>query len=62
MIKYLGSGEIIEKKLDYIHNNPVQGKWTLSEGPLDYKYSSARFYEHEVIEFDFLAHYMEYFE
>ncbi len=33
------------KVLDYIHKNPVSGKWNLVENYLDYKYSSARHYE-----------------
>ncbi len=53
---------MIEQKLEYIHNNPVQGKWMLANDPLGYKYSSARFYENGDKEFGFLFHYMEYFE
>ena len=30
------SRKVIEQKLDYIHNNPVQGKWMLSNDPLEY--------------------------
>ena len=57
------SKEVIEQKLDYIHNNPVQGKWLLSQSPLGYKYSSVRFYEERnEEEYQFLSHYMEYFE
>ena len=41
------SRKVIEQKLDYIHNNPVQGKWMLAKSPLDYEYSSAQFYESE---------------
>ena len=33
LTRYLDSREIVEQKLDYIHNNPVQGKWMLSEDP-----------------------------
>ncbi len=44
-IIYLLSRKTIEQKLEYIHNNPVQGKWMLANDPLDYLYSSARFYE-----------------
>ena len=58
----LFSREVIEQKLDYIHNNPVQGKWMLSTDPTGYKYSSVRFYEEDSQEFTFLSHYMEYFE
>jgi REP element-mobilizing transposase RayT len=36
------STKFIEQKLDYIHRNPVSGKWKLAE---DYIHSSAGFYE-----------------
>ena len=58
----LNSRLMIEQKLDYIHNNPVQGKWRLSSSPIDYRYSSALYYENGETEFDFLSHYMSYFE
>ncbi len=61
MTTYLTSREMIEQKLDYVHNNPAQGSWVLANDPLDYKYSSARFYEGDESEFDFLTRYMEYF-
>jgi REP element-mobilizing transposase RayT len=35
----------IEQKLDYIHHNPVSGKWKLVEDYTDYIHSSAAFYE-----------------
>ncbi len=38
------SDRFIEQKLDYIHANPCQGKWLLSENPIDYLHSSAKFY------------------
>ena len=43
LTEYLTSREMIEQKLNYIHNNPVQGRWMLANDPLEYKYSSARF-------------------
>lgn len=58
----LYSRKVIEQKLDYIHNNPVQGKWMLSNDPLGYEYSSVRFYEEGNHQFTFLSHYMEHFE
>ena len=58
----LFSRKVIEQKLDYVHNNPVQGKWLLSLDPISYKYSSASFYEEADTHFTFLSHYMEYFE
>ena len=31
--------------LDYMHYNPLQPHWQLSNEPADYKFSSAKFYE-----------------
>jgi REP element-mobilizing transposase RayT len=36
--------EFLEQKMDYLHNNPCQEHWKLSELPEDYLWSSARFY------------------
>ena len=41
-------------KLEYIHNNPLAGKWKLAETILDYKWSSAKFHEGEKQDFEFL--------
>ena len=57
----LYSRKVIEQKLDYIHHNPVQGKWNLVEEYTDYYYSSASFYEDGDERFGFLTHYMAYF-
>lgn len=35
----------VRQKLNYIHKNPVSGKWKLVGHYLDYEYSSARFYD-----------------
>ena len=35
----------MRQKLNYMHKNPVSGKWKLAENYLDYIHSSARFYE-----------------
>ncbi len=48
------------QKLNYIHNNPLHMKWRLANDPIAYKYSSARFYETGINEFDFLYHYFDY--
>jgi hypothetical protein len=37
--------KMIEQKMDYIHRNPVSGKWNLVEDYTDYPYSSAAYYE-----------------
>ncbi|MDQ3392983.1 MAG: hypothetical protein M3512_02525 [Bacteroidota bacterium] len=59
---FLYSGEVIEQKLDYIHNNPVIGKWNLVQDLSGYKYSSNRFYEKEDSAYDFVSNYMEMYE
>lgn len=35
----------LHQKLDYIHHNPVSGKWNLSVEYTDYSHSSAAFYK-----------------
>ena len=37
--------KMLEQKLDYIHSNPVQGKWSLTNDFTNYAHSSAGFYE-----------------
>ena len=48
------SKEFAKQRLDYIHFNPVSGKWNLAKDYLDYYYSSTRFYDTGVDEFGFL--------
>jgi hypothetical protein len=31
-------------KLNYMHDNPCKGKWTLATEPVEYKHSSAEYY------------------
>jgi putative transposase len=54
------SREVMEQKLDYIHNNPVSGKWRLARIPEEYVFSSARYYLLKKDEWGFLTHYMEH--
>ena len=49
------SRSVAKQKLDYIHFNPVSGKWSLAKDDLSYMYSSARFYETGNDEFGFLS-------
>jgi REP element-mobilizing transposase RayT len=51
--------EVFLQKLNYIHNNPVQSKWRLAELPEEYKFSSAKFYETGIDDFNFLTHFRE---
>jgi REP element-mobilizing transposase RayT len=37
--------EFLYQKMDYIHHNPVSGKWHLCDEFTDYPHSSAAFYE-----------------
>jgi putative transposase len=51
----LYSRSVIEQKLRYIHENPLQAHWKLAETPEDYYYSSAGFYERNDMTWDFLT-------
>lgn len=46
-------------KLDYMHHNPLQPHWQLCSDPVEYRFSSARFYETAADEIKMLIHYME---
>ena len=43
------SKDFLYQKLDYIHHNPVTGKWNLCNEFTDYLHSSASFYELGVV-------------
>jgi REP element-mobilizing transposase RayT len=49
---------MIEQKLDYIHHNPVSGKWNLVDDYLDYEHSSALFYEKGIQRHFKVTHYL----
>lgn len=53
------SRDVLLQKLNYIHNNPLQEKWKLSEKPEDYRFSSANYYEYNKSEWSFLSHFHE---
>ena len=55
------SREAAAQKLEYIHANPVTGKWMLAKDDLHYYYSSARFYESGIDEFGCLNDIFEMF-
>jgi len=52
----LWSGSVFEQKLNYLHQNPVQEKWRLSDLPENYFYSSARYYLLNQDDWKFIAH------
>lgn len=39
--------QVIEQKIDYIHNNPISKHCDLADNATNYKYSSASFYSNE---------------
>lgn len=51
----------VQQKIEYIHLNPLQEKWNLSDRPEKYRWSSAKFYETGEDEFGILTHYMNRF-
>ena len=55
------SREIASQKLTYMHNNPMQEHWNLSQSPERYRFSSAGFYEGLGDEFNILTHYTDVF-
>ena len=56
------SRKVAQQKLDYIHRNPVSGKWILAKDNIAYYYSSARFYESGIDEFGFLNNLYKVFD
>jgi hypothetical protein len=54
--------KVVEQKLDYIHNNPLSGKWTLTDIPDNYHYSSVRYYLLNIDEWGFITHYSEHIQ
>ena len=54
---HLFTEAVFMQKLNYIHNNPLQPKWMLSNIPEEYFYSSANFYENGIDDFELLTHF-----
>jgi putative transposase len=55
----LPNEKLVLQKLNYIHANPISGKWKLCKEFTGYKYSSAGFYYGFENEWDFLTNYAE---
>jgi hypothetical protein len=47
------------QKINYIHNNPVSGKWMLAKDFVEYEHSSASFYEIQLIRHFLPLHYLD---
>lgn len=48
------SPEVVKQKMNYVHYNPLSGKWNLAKDDISYCFSSARFYETGIDDFGFL--------
>jgi len=60
MVKEVWTERFLLQKLKYIHYNPCQAHWQLAAIPEDYKWSSASFYERNMIElYTWLTHYKD---
>ena len=44
--KNIFSMEVLEQKMEYIHQNPVSKDWKLAKDRADYEYSSAGYYDY----------------
>jgi putative transposase len=58
----LNKTSTIEQKLNYIHLNPMRGKWNLVKDPNQYYFSSSSFYEKQEKNFEFLEDYRDWRE
>ena len=56
------SREVARQKLNYVHCNPIRGKWSLAKDDISFYYSSARFYETGLDDFGFLKNIYEVFD
>ncbi len=55
------SRKMLEQKLDYLHQNPLQAHWNLAQAPEEYRYSSAGYYYKQDSYFSFISHYVDRF-
>lgn len=53
------SDKFLMQKINYIHNNPVSGKWNLAKDFVCYEHSSASFYELGITQHFLPAHYRD---
>ena len=57
--KAIISKAFLLQKINYIHNNPVSGKWMLAKDFVQYKHSSASFYEIQEVNYFVPKHYID---
>ena len=53
--------EFVEQKLNYVHHNPVSGKWSIVDDWSKYPHSSAAYYEYGIQCKTPVTHYLDYF-
>ena len=58
--KPIYADKFLFQKLDYIHGNPVNGKWTLARDNVVYEHSSASFYELNEVKHFSPKHYKDF--
>jgi|SRR5689334_11798155 len=51
--------KFVLQKLSYVHKNPCHPRWDLAAHPLDYLFSSAKFYYNRENSFGILQHYAD---
>ena len=56
---HIDNSIILEQKIDYIHNNPLQEKWQLASAPELYEWSSSSFYICDNRTFSFITDYRD---
>lgn len=56
----LHNRKVIEQKVDYIHNNPIQERWKLVEKSQEYEYSTAKYYHDNIDEWGFITNYIDH--
>lgn len=57
--KPIFSQKFLIQKINYIHHNPVSGKWMLAKNFIEYEHSSASFYEMQLVKHFRPVHYMD---
>ena len=57
--KVIFSEKFLIQKLNYIHYNPVKGKWNLAKDFVSYEHSSASFYEEGITRHFIPKHYKD---
>ena len=60
MVKEVWTERFLLQKLNYIHHNPCQTHWQIATMPENYIWSSALFYEKNIMEqYTWLTHYKD---